>query len=53
MLLTNLATIYQERILTLTHTQHHADSLSRSHLKYVIAGELDAYVTNLIHNPKP
>jgi hypothetical protein len=49
MLLTNLTTIYQERIPTLTHTQQHAESLSRSHLKYVITGELDEYVTNLIH----
>ncbi len=50
MLLTNLTTIYQGRIPILTHTQQHAESLSRSHLKYVITGELDEYVTNLIHD---
>ena len=50
MLLINLTTLYQGRIPTLTHTQQHAESLSRSHLKYVITGELDTYVTNLIHN---
>ena len=50
MLLINLTTIYQGRIPTLTNTQQHAESLSRSHLKYVITGELDTYVTNLVHN---
>jgi hypothetical protein len=48
MLLINLATIYQGRIPTLGHTQLHADTLSRSHLKYVIIGELDTHVTCLI-----
>ena len=50
MLLITLATIYQGRIPTLTHTHHHVESLSLSHLKYVITGELDTYVTNLIHS---
>ena len=50
MLLINLTTIYQGRIPTLTHTQHHAGSLSRSHLRYIIPEELDAYVTGLIHD---
>jgi hypothetical protein len=50
MLLINLTTIYQCRTPTLTHTQHHAEKLSRSHLKCVINGELDTYVTNLINN---
>ena len=50
MLLINLITIYQGRIPTLTHTQHHAESLSRVYLKYGITGELDTYVTNLIRN---
>ena len=53
MLLINLTTIYQGRIPTLIHTQHHAESLSRSHLRYVITGELDAYVTSLIHDLTP
>ena len=50
MLLVNLTTIYQGRIPTLTHTQYHAESLSRSHLKYILARELDTYVTKLIHD---
>jgi hypothetical protein len=50
MLLINLPTIHQGRIPTLTHTQHHAESLSRSHLRYILAGELDIYVTKLIHD---
>jgi len=50
MLLINLTTIYQGRIPTLIHTQHHAESLSRSHLKYVLTGELDTYVTSRIHD---
>jgi hypothetical protein len=49
MLLINLTTTYQGRIPTLIHTQHHAESLSRSHLKYVLTGELDTYVSSLIH----
>ena len=50
MLLISLTTIYQGCISILTHTQHHAESLSRSHLKYVLTGELDTYVTSLIHD---
>ena len=50
MLLINLTTNYLGRIPALTHAQHHAESLSRSHLKYILAGELDTYVTNLIHD---
>ncbi len=47
---TNLTTIYQGRVPTLTHTQQHAEELSRSHLRYILTGELDTFVTNLIHN---
>jgi hypothetical protein len=50
MLLVNLATIYQGRIPTLTHTQQHAEALSRSHLNYLLTGELDTFVNNLIQN---
>jgi hypothetical protein len=50
MLLDNLTTIYQGRIPTITHTQQNAESLSRSHLKYVITGELYVNVTNFVHN---
>ena len=48
MLPINLATIYQGRIPTLRHTQLHAETLSRSYLKYVLTGELDAYDICLI-----
>ena len=48
MLLINLATIYQGRIPTLRHTQLDAETLARSHLKYVLIGELDTYETCLI-----
>ena len=36
MLLINLTTIYQGCIPALNHTQHHAETLARSHLKYVL-----------------
>jgi len=49
-LLINLTTIFQGRIPTLIYTQHHAESLSRSHLNYVLTGELDTYVTSLIRD---
>ena len=48
MLLINIATIYQGRIPTFRHTQLHAETLSRSHLKYVLTGELDTYVIRFI-----
>jgi len=50
MLLINFTTIYHGRIPTLIHTQHHTESLSRSHHKYVLIGELDTHVTSLIHD---
>ena len=48
MLLLNLTTIYQGRIPTLNHTQHHAETLSRSHLKYVLTEELDTCIACLV-----
>ncbi len=48
MLLVNLTTIYQGRVPNLSHNQHHAETLSISHLKYVLTRELDTYVTRLV-----
>ena len=48
MLFINLTTIYRGRIPTLNNTQHYAEILSRSHLKYVLTGEIDTYETCLV-----
>jgi hypothetical protein len=50
MLLINLTTIYQGRIPALNHTQLYAEILSRSHLKYVLTGELDTHVIRLVRD---
>ena len=48
MVLINLTSIYQGRIPTLNHTQHHAEILARSHLKSILTGELDTHVARLV-----
>jgi hypothetical protein len=48
MLLINLATIYQETLPTLRHTQTHAHHLFRIHLRYTLTGELDSSVPHVV-----
>ena len=50
MLLINLTTIYQGNIPILKHSQLHAEALSRSYLKYVLAREIDTKVIRLVRD---
>ena len=56
MLLIILATIYQGSIPNLLHTQTYAKTLSRMHIRYVLAGELGpklAHFTHELSNTNP
>jgi hypothetical protein len=48
MILINLTTIYQGNIPIPKHTQSYVKALSRSHLRHVLTGELDTYITLLV-----
>ncbi len=49
MLLINLATNCQGNIPNLLHTQIHAETLSKMHLRFVLEGELDPQIAHLTH----
>ena len=48
MLLTSLIAIYQGQIPILRYGQHHADQLSRMHLRYALTREITPWIDNLI-----